>query len=156
MASRVRSSPATGVDRGQLAVAESGAMLQSSPPRAGRTKAGHPFDLRFALGERVDAPEAHTYLRVVTELEQAGRDRAVAATPTAWLRPLHLVAADSSSRHDDTSSTDVVRHPMRMLLPLGSVSVNSCMPHGVSSTCVTGRPAVTSWACQSSTSRVMM
>ena len=42
-----------------------------------------------------------------------------------------LVATESGLGHRDTSS-DVLR-PMRMLLPLGSVRVNSCMPQGMSS-----------------------
>jgi len=72
------------------------------------------------------------------------------ARPT--VRPLD---PDRVSRSNSVQSSGVL-HPMRMLLPLGSVSVNSCMPHGMSATGVTRKPAATSRACQSSTSSVMM
>jgi hypothetical protein len=45
--------------------------------------------------------------------------------------------------------------PIRRWLPLGSVSVNSCMPHGMSCTSVTRSPAAPSRACHPSVSPVM-
>ena len=109
--------------------------------------AGHPFDLPLALDEGLDASETHADFWMLLKLEQAGADSAVAAAPTARLRPFDVVVLDCGLRHHVTS-VDAVR-PTRMLLPQGSVRVNSCMPHGMSSIGVTCSPAATNRTCQS-------
>jgi hypothetical protein len=45
--------------------------------------------------------------------------------------------------------------PIHTWLPLGSVSVNSRIPHGWSDNVVTGNPAVYSSLCHASTSRTI-
>lgn len=116
--------------------------------------ARHAFDCAFAIGESLDTSEAHADLAMSVQPQQAGLYGPVTAAPTAGLR--FVVAVNSGSLHDTSiQSLDVLR-PMRMLLPLGSVNVNSCMPHGMSSIDVTFRSAVTRRRCHSSTSLVMM
>ena len=87
--------------------------------------------------------------------EQVGGNGAVAAARAAGVPEVWLgrYGRPSSPRREFSAGT---LRPIRMWLPLGSVSVNSCMPHGMSAIGVTATPAATNRACQSSTSSVTM
>ncbi len=132
---------------------EPGAVLQSSPPWTGGRMASHSLDLSLALVEAVDAAEADAYLTVCLQPKQAGSNRLISAAPATGVLGLGEFAADGCHPHDESLRRDA---STRMWLPLGSLSVNSYMPHGMSSIGVTCSPAASNRACQSSTSSVMM
>jgi hypothetical protein len=84
------------------ATVEAGAELQAPPPRAGRRVTRHPLDRSLSMRQGADASEAHAHFRMALQSQHASADVRITAAPAASLR-LDIVAADSSSGHDDTS-----------------------------------------------------
>ena len=114
------------------------------------------MDGALAIAETANASKAHTHLRPTVEVQQAASNGPVAAAPAAGLRTLDVAGNGGRVGHGASCGSSAVLVPIRMLLLLGSVRVNSRMPHGLSSTAVTGRPAVARRPCQATTSSVMM
>jgi hypothetical protein len=120
--------------------------------------ASHSLDRPLPRGETTDATEADADLAVRIQPKQARLNRPIATAPTARVLWFDVVATDCSRLQVETlalyAASETLR-PTRMLFPLGSVSVNSCMPQGMSSTGVTCNPAATNRACHPSASSVM-
>ena len=88
-------------------------------------------------------------------LRRPGRRRGV-STGGHCSRPGAWTSGQVVTPRDSGRAVASLGRPIRIVLPLGSVRANSRIPHGLSSSEVTGSPASTSRACQASDPALMM